>query len=86
MKKLEIINLIKLDEFSITLKYLQIANCVIREIENGNIKANETLPSINDLSIELIISRDTFERAYKHLKLMQSPKKDISLKMPTSGK
>jgi DNA-binding transcriptional regulator YhcF (GntR family) len=68
MKKLEIINLIKLDEFSRTLKYLQIANCVIREIENGNIHANETLPSINDLSNELIISRDTVERAYKHLK------------------
>ena len=68
MKKPAIIDLVKVDEFSRTPKYLQIAYCIIREIENGNIHANESLPSINDLSIELIIARDTVERAYKHLK------------------
>ena len=68
MKRPETIGLIKIDEFSRTPKYLQIANCIIREIENGNIHANESLPSINDLSIELFIARDTVERAYKHLK------------------
>ncbi|MBC7510109.1 MAG: GntR family transcriptional regulator [Ferruginibacter sp.] len=68
MKKLEIIDLIKVDEYSITSKYLQIANCVIREIENGHIHAGDNMPSINELSIELDIARDTVERGYKHLK------------------
>ena len=68
MKKSEISDLVKLDEFSMTSKYLQIANCVIREIENGNIHRNDTLPSINDLSLKLLISRDTREQGYKHLK------------------
>ena len=34
MRKLEIIDLIKVNEYSITAKYLQIANSVIKEIEN----------------------------------------------------
>jgi len=68
MKKPEIIDLIKLDEFSMTSKFLQIANCVIREIEKGNINKNDTLPSINDLSLELFISRDTVSGAISTLK------------------
>ena len=68
MKKLRIIDLIKVDEYSITSKYLQIANSVIREIKNENIQLGDNLPSINELSIELDISRDTVERGYKHLK------------------
>lgn len=68
MKKPGIIDLIKVDEYSITPKYLQIVNSVIREIQNGNIKIGDNVPSINELSIELDIARDTVERGYKHLK------------------
>ena len=68
MKKPEIIDLIKVDEYSITPKYLQIANSVIKEIENGHITIGDNIPSINELSIELDIARDTVERGYKHLK------------------
>jgi DNA-binding transcriptional regulator YhcF (GntR family) len=68
MEKLRIMDLITVDELSITAKYLQIANSVIREIENENIHIGDALPSINDLSIELDIARDTVERGYKHLK------------------
>lgn len=68
MKKPKIIDLIKVDEYSITPKYLQIVNCVIREIQTGNIKIGENIPSINELSLELDIARDTVERGYKHLK------------------
>ncbi len=46
MMKLNIIDLIKVDEYSITAKYLQIANSVIREIENGHIQAGDNMPSI----------------------------------------
>jgi DNA-binding transcriptional regulator YhcF (GntR family) len=68
MKKHGIIDLIKIDAYSITPKYLQIVNSVIWEIENGNIKMGDNMPSINELSIELDIARDTVERGYKHLK------------------
>ena len=68
MKKPEIIDLIRVDAYSITPKYLQIVNSVIREIENGLILVGDNMPSINELSIELDIARDTVERGYKHLK------------------
>jgi DNA-binding transcriptional regulator YhcF (GntR family) len=68
MKKLNLIDLIKVDAYSITSKYLQIVNSVIREIQNGNVTMDDPLPSINELSIELDIARDTVERGYKHLK------------------
>lgn len=62
------IDLISVDEYSITPKYLQIVNSVKREIENGKIRKGEKMPSINELSIELDVARDTVERGYKHLK------------------
>lgn len=68
MKKLRMIDLIRVDGYSITPKYLQIVNSVKREIENGKIRKGEKMPSINELSIELDIARDTVERGYKHLK------------------
>ena len=68
MKKSSIFDLIIVDEYSITLKYLQIANSIIRAIENKNISNGDILPSINELSFELDISRDTVERGYKYLK------------------
>ncbi len=68
MKKPEIIDLIKVDEYSVTPKYLQIVNSVIREIQNGHIHVGDNMPSINELSNELDIARDTVERGYKNLK------------------
>lgn len=68
MKKAKIIDLIRIDEYSITPKYLQIVNSVIREIENGHICIGDSVPSINELSIELDIARDTVEKGYRHLK------------------
>jgi len=68
MRKPEIIDLISVDQGSVTPKYLQIANSVIREIGNGRIKLGDNIPSINELSTELDIARDTVERGYKQLK------------------
>ena len=58
----------KIDEQSITPKYLQITYSVLKAIEQGKLEKNYLLPSINELSYELEISRDTAEKAYKHLK------------------
>ncbi len=68
MKKQKLIDLISVDPYSSTSKYLQIVNAVLKEIEKGNIKAGDNMPSINELSIELDIARDTVERGYKHLR------------------
>ena len=68
MKKNAILDLISVDEYSSTPKYLQIVNSVIREIENGRIHLGDSMPSINELSIELDIARDTVERGYRQLK------------------
>ena len=62
--------LISFDEFSVTAKYQQLANSIIKAIENGKLQADDVLPSINELSIEFDISRDTAEKGYKHLKKM----------------
>jgi len=59
---------ILMDEQSITPKYLQIAYSILRAMENGHIGKDYVLPSINDLSFELSIARDTAERAYRQLK------------------
>ena len=60
--------LISIDDFSATPKYIQIANSIIKAISEGKIQKNDVLPSINMLSNEFQISRDTVEKGYKHLK------------------
>lgn len=60
--------LIYFDEFSVTAKYQQLANSIIKAIENRKLQADDVLPSINELSVEFDISRDTAEKGYKYLK------------------
>ncbi|UII78724.1 GntR family transcriptional regulator [Flagellimonas sp. CMM7] len=49
-------------------KYLQIFQSIIENISLGNLKMDQRLPSINNLSEELYVSRDTVEKAYSMLK------------------
>jgi DNA-binding transcriptional regulator YhcF (GntR family) len=62
------LKIIKIDDYSITHKYLQISNSILRAIEERQIVQDDILPSINDLSVALEVSRNTIERAYKELK------------------
>jgi DNA-binding transcriptional regulator YhcF (GntR family) len=64
----EIFKLIHLDDHSATPKYQQLANSIINAIEKGQIGKEAIMPSINELSFEFQISRDTAEKGYKHLK------------------
>ncbi len=68
MKQTAIFKYLLIDYFSATPKYLQLANCIIKAITEGALKENDVLPSINELSFEFEISRDTAEKGYKHLK------------------
>ena len=68
MKKESVIKYLYIDYYSGTPKYLQLANSIIKAISEGKIQKDEILPSINELSFEFEISRDTAEKAYKYLK------------------
>ena len=63
-----IYRLISIDEYAVTPKYIQLTNSIVKAIEEKKIEQGYLLPSINELSFELDISRDTAEKAYKHLK------------------
>lgn len=60
--------LIYIDPFSATPKYQQLANCIIKAIQANKLQLDDLLPSINELSFEFEISRDTAEKGYRHLK------------------
>lgn len=60
--------LIYFDEFSAIPKYQQLANSIIKAIEKGKLQTEDVLPSINELSFQYEISRDTAEKGYKYLK------------------
>jgi len=68
MKRTRLFNHIHIDGYSATPKYLQLTNSIKDAIIAGKIKKDELLPSINELSCILEISRDTAEKGYKHLK------------------
>lgn len=68
MKKDNLFQHIHIDYYSATPKYLQLSNEIIKAISEGKLQKDELLPSINELSFEFEISRDTAEKGYKHLK------------------
>jgi DNA-binding transcriptional regulator YhcF (GntR family) len=63
-------NIVRIDEYSITPKYLQLINSILEGIQSGEIKKDDILPSINELSCTLETARSTIERAYNELKRM----------------
>jgi DNA-binding transcriptional regulator YhcF (GntR family) len=48
-------------------KYIQIIKSLLLAISKGKLKRGDKIPSINQLSEEYLLSRDTVEKAYKHL-------------------
>lgn len=49
-------------------KYKQVVDLIIADIETGIFKQGQRVPSINETSEELLLSRDTVEKAYVFLK------------------
>lgn len=68
MSSENIYRIINIDENSITAKYIQLTNAIVLAVEQGKLEKEFILPSINEMSFELDISRDTVEKAYKKLK------------------
>ena len=67
MKPISFLEYIEIDYYSSTPKYLQLANSIAKAVRDGRLNRNDTLPSINELNYNFEISRDTAEKAYKHL-------------------
>ncbi|MEQ9298120.1 MAG: GntR family transcriptional regulator [Cyclobacteriaceae bacterium] len=57
-----------LNESSSEPKYKQLAQSITENIELGHLKPGDQLPSITQLSIDYLVSRDTVEKAYKILR------------------
>ncbi|WP_166461214.1 GntR family transcriptional regulator [Flavicella sediminum] len=68
---MEISKFIQIDEDSREAKYQQIVKSIIHNISIGNLVMDEKIPSINNFSEELYVSRDTVEKAYNILKERQ---------------
>lgn len=49
-------------------KYLQIVDAVIDAIRTRKLQRGQRVPSINELSEEFLLSRDTVEKAYRELR------------------
>ncbi|ANW95849.1 transcriptional regulator [Wenyingzhuangia fucanilytica] len=77
---MEILNYIDVNKNSRVPMYLQIVNSIVNNISNGNIGLNKKLPSINTVSEDFYLSRDTVERAYNILK-----KQNIIKSIPRRG-
>jgi len=68
MRPVSFLEYIDIDYHSSTPKYLQLSNCIAMAVRNKLLSKNDILPSINELNNNFEISRDTAEKAYKHLK------------------
>ncbi len=58
----------RIDSDSEIPKYKQVVDLIISDIEAGIFKHGQRIPSINETSEELLLSRDTVEKAYVYLK------------------
>jgi DNA-binding transcriptional regulator YhcF (GntR family) len=65
---MDVFKYLDIDENSRKPKYIQIVDSVTHNISQGNFLMDDKMPSINMLSEEFYLSRDTVEKAYKILK------------------
>ena len=59
---------VKIDAESEIPKYKQVVDLFISDIQAGILKQGQRIPSINETSEELLLSRDTIEKAYVLMK------------------
>lgn len=77
---MEMLNYIVINKNSRVPMYQQIVDSIINNISNGNIELNQKLPSINTISEDFNLSRDTVEKAYNILK-----ERNIIVSIPRRG-
>jgi DNA-binding transcriptional regulator YhcF (GntR family) len=62
------LNSLKINSESEIPKYKQVVDLFISDIEAGIFKHGQRIPSINETSEDLLLSRDTVEKAYVYMK------------------
>lgn len=62
------LNYLKINSESEVPKYKQVVDLFVSDIEAGIFKQGQRIPSINETSEELLLSRDTVEKAYLYMK------------------
>jgi DNA-binding transcriptional regulator YhcF (GntR family) len=68
---MEMVNKLRIDSESRIPKYRQIVNLITEDIEKGVLTVGQRVPSINEISEQYYLSRDTVEKAYNYLKEKQ---------------
>ncbi|QNL52515.1 substrate-binding domain-containing protein [Olivibacter sp. SDN3] len=61
---------VRVDSYSSTPKYLQLAHAILGAVREGKFQKNNLLPSLNELTSHLEISRETADRGYKYLRYL----------------
>jgi DNA-binding transcriptional regulator YhcF (GntR family) len=61
-------SIFRIDEGGKEPKYKQIVNSVIHGVNDDLLRIGDRLPSLNDLSFEFLLSKDTVQRAYIELR------------------
>ena len=59
---------IEISDNSKTPKYIQLVNLIINHIKDGKLNVGDRLPSINEISSDYYLSRDTVEKALNELR------------------
>ncbi|WPR70103.1 GntR family transcriptional regulator [Flavobacterium sp. NG2] len=77
---MEVVDCIEINKDSRVPMYQQIVDSIINNISNGNIELNQKLPSINTISEDCYLSRDTVEKAYNILK-----ERNVIVSIPRRG-
>lgn len=69
-KRNQLLYLFQVDENRRMPKYRQIVRSVIHAIKKGELKVGAKLPSINEVSVEFLLARETVVKAYNDLREM----------------
>ncbi len=64
----QVLQLIQVEDHLRTPKYRQIVRCLINAIKRGIVEVGQPIPSINAISEEFLLSRDTVVKAYNELR------------------
>jgi len=69
-KRNQLLYLFQVDEHKRMPKYRQIVRSVVNSIKQGDLKVGAKLPSINEVSVEFLLARETVVKAYNKLREM----------------
>ena len=64
----DLLSIVDIDHDALIPKYQQLIDGIMDGVERGDIRQNDTLPSLHEFCSRLEVSKNTVEKAYKKLK------------------